>query len=575
MSKICSKTVFAVAAFAVLLAPAFLPLALAGPGHDHGPSPSVAAGPSSPRIVAVSETYEFVAIFKDGQLTIYLDRLADTSPVGDAKIELIVDGESGVAEPQPDDTYLFKSPHLAKEGEREVIVTIQHGEKSDLLVGKLTIPHAQHTHGHDHDHPHDDTVADGNQNAKQPLLTQKLTEKLSKPPVLIGLALAFGVLVGALVHGRTGLMIGLVGLIAVFGAGSVLAGPGHDHGHGHDGGGASGNGDAPRRLPDGSVFLPKPTQRLLDIRTRILAPKTTQRAEQLIGRVITDPNRSGLIQSTIGGRIKPAPAGLPVLGQKVSAGDIIAYVEPAFAPIDASDVSQTAGELAQRITLLEARIRRQKRLVRKKVAGRANLEDLRIELEGLQARREQLTKSSVEPEALRAPVDGVIAEVKVAAGQVVGAADTLFHIVDPASLWVEAISYDPGLRVDGAGIKARTANGDVFKLTFVGRSRTLQQQAAVLQFKIANPTDALHIGSPVKVLIETGAPLTGLIIPRSAIAQAPNGQMVTFLRLEPEKYQPQPVRFDTLDADRVHITGGLKQGDQIIIRSAPLVNQIR
>jgi hypothetical protein len=49
--------------------------------------------------------------------------------------------------------------------------------------------------------------------------------------------------------------------------------------------------------------------------------------------------------------------------------------------------------------------------------------------------------------------------VRVVAGQVVTSTDTLFNIVDPKSLWVEAISFDPRI-VDG-GEKVGHGSGGV------------------------------------------------------------------------------------------------------------------
>ncbi|MEQ8823457.1 MAG: efflux RND transporter periplasmic adaptor subunit [Filomicrobium sp.] len=556
--------------------------AIAGPGHDHGPSESAVTGPSSPRVVATSEAYEFVGIKTGTSLTVYLDRLADTSPVSDASLEIIIDGTTLSAEPQPDGTYKIEAPVLADPGRYEVIVTITDGKKSDLLVGSLVLPEDAHK-GFDHDHAeHHQDGAVGNKSllsepVAKPLEAigvspETIERKLSNTSVIAGLALAFGILISGLVGNRARIYIGVFGLLVTLGAGIAWAGPGHDHG---ENGASVVRGDAPRRLPDGELFLPKPTQRLLAIRTRILKPQTVRATDRLIGRIIPDPNRSGLVQSTIGGRIKPSDAGLPVLGQQVKAGDILAFVQPAFAPIDASDVRQTAGDLEQRIAVLDARIARQSRLVAKQIASRANLEDLQIERKGLIARRNQLNKSRNEPETLVSPVDGVIAEIRVASGQVVNSADTLFRVVDPAALWIEAISFDPAIDPSGGGAKAKMADGSNFDLTYVGRSRALQQQATVLQFRVDSPSDTLNIGSPVKVLLETGEPITGLIIPRSAVAQAPNGQLVTFRRLEPERYLPSAVRIEDLDGDRVHVTAGLKPGDQIIVKGAPLVNQIR
>ncbi len=550
----------------------------AGPGHDHGPVQNTAAGPSSPRIVAVSENYELVGIRTDGKLIIYLDRRADTSPVTNAVVELTIAGDKVVAEPQPDGTYALTTPALEKDGVHEVIVTILENDSSDLLIGTLEIPPSTHQ-------DHTSSNEAGTKPTKVPravttistrlgLSPEQVSHHLLNTPVLAGLGLAFGILLGTIARRRTALIVGLACIISLFGASVAFAGPGHDHGHGHASSGGA-NGDAPRRLPDGALFLPKPTQRLLDIRTLVLEPKVARATTSLIGRVISDPNYSGLVQSTIGGRMKTPKAGFPVLGQKVERGQVLALVEPAFAPIDASDVRQTAGDLEQRSALLKAQIARQRRLVEKEVASRARLEDLEIELAGVKARQAQLRKSSIEPEVLKAPVDGVIAEVRVVAGQVVASADTLFHIIDPNRLWVEAIAFDPRLGFQAASALAHTADGQTLQLDFVGRSRALQQQATVLQFRIKKPTEALSIGSPVKVQVETGDPITGLIVSRSAIAQAPNGQMVAFKRLEPERYQPQAVRFESIDGARVRITGGLKTGDQIIVRNAPLVNQIR
>lgn len=556
--------------------------AFAGPGHDHGPSETAVTGPTSPRVVATSETYELVGIQDGPSLTIYLDRLADTSPVTDASLEIIIDGDTLSPKLLPNGTFTVNTAALAKDGNHELIITVMEGGNTDLLVGTLAVPDTDSshvTHSHPGHNPKNSAPADLwlPEFLTKPLLSiglsSKAIERVHFDAIAVaGLALALGVLIGGFVRRRAGVYVSVFGLLAICTAGLALAGPGHDHGHG---GTTALQGDAPRRLPDGEIFLPKPTQRLLAIRTRVLSPETARAADRLIGRVIPDPNRFGLVQSTIGGRVKPTKYGLPVLGQKVKAGDVLAYVEPAFAPIDASDVRQTAGDLEQRIAVLDARIGRQRKLVAKEIASRANLEDLEIERQGLVARRDQLRKSRSEPETLTAPVDGVIAEVGAAAGQVVASADTVFRIVDPQSLWVEAISFDLSTNVSGSGARAKTSEGVQFKLAFVGRSRALQQQATVLHYRVINPTNALNIGSPVKVLLDKGEPITGLIIPRSALAQAPNGQMVSFKRLAPERYLPSPVRVDDLDGHRVHVRAGLKPGDQIIVEGAPLVNQIR
>ena len=71
---------------------------------------------------------------------------------------------------------------------------------------------------------------------------------------------------------------------------AVVALGGNDHDH--SGGAArtamgAGMSDAPRRLPDGTAFVAKPTQRLLEVRTAAAERETVRPAVNLIGRVRT------------------------------------------------------------------------------------------------------------------------------------------------------------------------------------------------------------------------------------------------------------------------------------------------
>ena len=91
---------------------------------------------------------------------------------------------------------------------------------------------------------------------------------------------------------------------------SSWAGEGHDHGEGT----AAISGDAPKRLPDGSVFLPKMSQRQLGVRTLVAQEKSLPKTIELTGRVIADPNAGGRVQPTNAGRVEAGARGLPQLG---------------------------------------------------------------------------------------------------------------------------------------------------------------------------------------------------------------------------------------------------------------------
>lgn len=140
--------------------------------------------------------------------------------------------------------------------------------------------------------------------------------------------------------------------------------------------------DAPRRLPDGTAFAAKPTQRLLDIRTATVEPQTARPAFSLIGRIIGDPNRSSIVQSIYGGRIVPSEGALPRIGQKVTKGKTLLRIEPYLPVADRTTISEKMGEIEQLIAVAETRINRLRPLAKRGATPMGQLNDLESELAG-------------------------------------------------------------------------------------------------------------------------------------------------------------------------------------------------
>jgi hypothetical protein len=418
-------------------------------GHDHGNEAPTTGAPASPRVIAVSEKYQLVGIVEGEVLVIYLDRAEDNSPVTAATLEVSLDGQSYKAElHEKAASYEVTAPVLRKPGSYEVLVTLAEGGEHDLLAGTLKIPPAG-------------ARAGGNGTRS---LRQVLTDAVSSSPGgRAGIGLAGFVLLaaagGAALTGRRALAIipaALAGLILA----SAFAWAHEGHDHGPDLSASAGN--SPSRRPDGSIFVPKPTQRLLELRTRAAVVETQTRTVRFNGRIVANPNRSGVVQSTIQGRYEAPEGGVPPLGTRVKAGDLLGRVAPAFASIDTSDMAQTLGTLDQEIALNRRKLARQEQLLATNVVAKAAVEDIRIQLEGLEKRRRELLAAKARPEDLRAPVDGVIAATRVVAGQVVAQTDQLFQIVDPSSLLVEALVFDqvdPDAVREATGRRPRSSSG--------------------------------------------------------------------------------------------------------------------
>jgi RND family efflux transporter MFP subunit len=483
-------------------------------GHDHGPSEAV-AGQLAPRVSARSETFELVGILRGERLVIYLDRFASNEPVTTADIAVTIgDATEAVnAEWAAEGTYALTSPRFLAGGQIELVFSITGESGEDLLAGTLTMPQSA-------------AMA-------QPFV----------PAFWNWLTSLFG---GGESNARP--------TAAAKSAFAV---------------------DSPRRLPDGHVFVPKPTQRLLDVRTEQLMPQSAQRAVSLIGRVIADPNSTSLVQSINGGRVMAPDGGLPRIGQAVKKGDLLARIEPTLPQADRTTILEKLGEVEQLIAVAEARLRRTRILVEKKVAAESQLVDAEAEMEGLRKRRQVLLEIRVEPEALRAPTSGVIAAARVVPGQVVQAQDVLFQIVDPGALWVEALVYG---EIDPAALGHATATAPgrpPLKLRFQGFSHALQQHASVVQFVVENPPPNLSIGLPVNVIAASGEPVTAMIVPKDAVVRSANGEAMVWRHEEAELFEPRPVRVTPFDAARVIIAAGVAKGDRVVTRASDLVNQVR
>jgi hypothetical protein len=325
-------------------------------------------------------------------------------------------------------------------------------------------------------------------------------------------------------------------------------------------------------LSDGSVFVPKSTQRILAIRTTMTQAAVHRRTVELPGRIIPDPDASGYVQAVVGGRLSPPPGGFPRLGTRVKKGDVLAYVTPPLQTIDVSDMRQRQGELDQQISIVERRLARYETLVPSGAIARTQLEDTRLELQGLKDRRASLDKVRGEPEPLVAPVDGVIADGTPVAGQIAQSNAVVFHIIDPARLWVEALSYEalPALTHATARLGDRELT-----LAFRGAGFADRNQSIPIHLAIEGDVTGLRAGQLVTVLAETAEQQSGVAVPRTALIRNSAGQDVVYEHVAAERFEPRPVRTEPLDGQRILISQGLTPGKRVVVQGAELIDHIR
>lgn len=561
-------------------------LAAATPLHsarahgDHGAAPP-AQTTTLPRLEAEGYEVELVAVAEGHTLTIYLDRSDTNAPIGGAAVEVAGEGIAPAkAEPGDDGTYVIEADWIHEPATYALTFTVLGDGIADLLAGRLVIPEPE-------------VEEQGHAFSWQDVLARPEAWIGAALVALAGFFLAFafrpvrlppdappqsgevGETPAVAAHGVRRHAAEAVLLAVVLAASLPETGRAHEgHDHGPPAAPAEAGGSAPVRLPTGEVYLPKPTQRLLHVRTVPAAVEKVTPATQLIGMVVANPSSEGRVQAPMEGQIELAEGGVSFVGKKVAAGEVLALLSPAMPVYDRGALHQLTAEVEGKLRIAEQKLTRLKGISGDYIPQR-ELDDTETEIESLLAQKRALEPRVGERLEMTAPVSGVISVANVRAGQVVSARDTLFEIVDPERLWIEAIAV---AGADETTVEAATAldgEGHAIPLTYIGRAPSLRQQSLPLLFQVEDPHPSLTIGVAVKVLVQGGAPVEGMVVPSGAVVRAPNGLPQVWVKAGPERFSPRPVRTRPFDGDRVLVTAGLAAGDRVVVEGAELINQVR
>lgn len=339
--------------------------------------------------------------------------------------------------------------------------------------------------------------------------------------------------------------------------------------------GAAVNASGLARLPDGSVNVPKTAQRRMAIRT-VLAPESQAASTvEMPGRVIMDPNASGRVQAVYGGRIEPGPQGLPVAGESVKRGQVLAYVRHQAEPYALGTQQAQLAELRAQRQLAEQRVQRLEGLAG--TVPSKEIEAARTDAKSLAERERSIGGSLVAREALMAPVSGVIARADLVVGQVVESRDVLFEVVDPARMLVEATTADANVaaRVSGASLQGVPE----VTLRLLGVSRSLRDGVLPLTFAVRPVKQGsalpIAIGQPVTVVAQSKELIKGVVLPAQAVVRNTSNEPIVWIKSGAERFIPQPVQYRPLDASTVVVTQGLAADNRVVVQGAPLISQIR
>lgn len=302
----------------------------------------------------------------------------------------------------------------------------------------------------------------------------------------------------------------------------------------------------------------------------------------LAGTVQSAGGREVVVSAPAEGRLVPGSGRLPVLGTKVSRGQVLAVLTP-----DEGQGTDRAGlEASARETVVEeARAEREQARVQRLVAAQAlparRLEEANAALavarakraaahDHLEAKTSTLLGAAVETEEsyrLSAPLAGTVVEASAVPGAHVEAGQTLYRIVDLSRVWIAARAPEADLnRLAGARSALVTVAGApefrVSTQVTVGAVLDPATRTAPVIYEAPNPKGLLRLGMTASVRAISGA-RRGPVLPAAAVVDD-NGQPVAYVQVAGEAFERRALTLGPKEGGRVLVTAGLKAGERVV-----------
>lgn len=365
-----------------------------------------------------------------------------------------------------------------------------------------------------------------------------------------------------------------LGTVTVF-TDAKAAQTGHDT-HGHD---------------DKGISFSKEQQWKIDFATVEAREGIARNSVVATGTIKATPDGEALIAAPTAGLLR-AVGSFPRVGQSVKKGQILAYLSPRLGG-DTDQATLEAGANKARIARDQARSERERMdslfkdeaVAEKRLLEARTFERIAIaEQEATERRLTQLGgTANGKPDgiALRAPIDGVIAEVSATAGAFVADGAKLIHIANTGKLMLEVrvpeseigrigTPSGAGFKVDGFDASFAIETGKNGKLVAIGSVVDAATRTVPLLFEFANPERALRLGMTAKVQLFIGSGQTSLLVPSGAV-QDESGTQVVYVQTGGESFERRIVQSGARDGDKLAIVAGLSPGSRVVSKGAYLI----
>jgi len=302
------------------------------------------------------------------------------------------------------------------------------------------------------------------------------------------------------------------------------------------------------------------------------------------------------------GRLLPAPGkSMPLLGERVEAGQTLALLQPAFSELAARFVEAEGEVTRSSLTLEEAQTNlvRIRKLAQAEAKSPRELQEAEFAFKSAQARHEaalalqatyrniaqsagaNIPASGAQPSIeLKSPIAGVIVkQLGAAMGEYIAADKGVFTVLDASDVFIEAKVSEANLprlsETKHASYEQLGGDGRLIPVTGDGGGRLVffsPQVDAItrtvsLVYDVKNDDGRLRVGQAVTLHVETQRAEDALAIPESAIVEE-GGQFVAFVQVAGETFQKRELKLGLRGGGFVQVLDGIREGERVVTKGA-------
>jgi len=320
-----------------------------------------------------------------------------------------------------------------------------------------------------------------------------------------------------------------------------------------------------------AVVLDKSAQHQAGIRT--LCAAATPELVRLPARVVADPRRELRIAAPQDGVVEPVGAALPLAGQLVKAGEILAWLKPVLSQPDRRDMETDLAAADRDIRLGRIQISRYDINETEHLDIRLPTPSLEIitNYHSAQARSSELQGALGKALPLVAPRSGTILRSPAVAGRVALAGQILFELNAPGALAVEAEYADNDIDADAVQ-QATTIDGHVLGLRFLGDSYDSGLRSHRALYAVADPDADVHVNQPMMLAASREqVGVAAIELPADAVFTH-DGHTWVWVHQEPQRFVARQVEVASTDGEVMRIEAGLHGGERVVTAGVAVLN---